>query len=319
MRETYKLFGSLLVLVVALALAIFMVFEGTALRMNEFAYVFSPGEAARSGIGDNYRPGNFESRILNSTHVFIVKVLHDQTGVLPQDTSVMRGEIISPVLGLGIDLSAGDTVYLGLVVDRQLKPGNSYLLFAYLFRHPARPYDIFSVDHEHVYKIDHEGNLWRLQDHAREGYIVPFRNARYNQLSNLAAYIGNYAEKNAGKREGNLRDYQEYLDGFMLEPASLEELIQASDTIVVITVNSVEQSPSPSLVRAYYTVKETLKGNLTDPYARLSYLILPADTAVGETYLCFLNGVTLASRFGSFFSADDPEYQPLLEELRGRR
>ncbi len=319
MRKTYNLLGGLLVLLLVVALAIFLLLDAAALRTNQFAYVFSPWELASTVISDNYRPGNVESRILTSTHVFTVRVLHDQTGVLPQDTSVMRGEVISPILDLGIDLFAGDIVYLRLVVDSQLKPGNSYLLLADLFRHPARPYDIFAVDHEHVYKIDQEGILWRLQDHAREEYIVPFRNARFNQLSNLTAYIEDYAEKHAVKRKSNLKEYKEYLDGFMLGPANLEELIQASDTIVVITVNSVEQSPSPSLVWAYYTVEETLKGDYTDPDARPSHLVLPADTVVGETYLCFLNGVTLTSRFGSFFSDTDPEYQPLLEELRGRR
>lgn len=314
MKTPFKLFGCLLVVLIAVVVTIQLFVGNSGLKMNTFVYMTPPEAISGMKVYED----TFENNILFSTHIFTAKILEDQEGVESGDSSVVKAKVISSLVNSITDLSAGDIVYLRLRYNNALELGNSYLLFAEFMHHPAMAYDTYSISCEHVYMIDHKGVLWRLQDPENKEYIVPFQEAEYNQIGNLTAYIKDYAERHAGEREMYLKEDVEFFERFVMQPANLEELIEASESIAVITVTQVESAAHDlSLVRAYYTVREVFKGNPRELSG--DHLILPAGTVVGETYLCFLNGVTLTSRFGSFFSAGVPEYQPLLEDLRNQR
>ena len=188
-----------------------------------------------------------------------------------------------------------------------LQTGKSYVLVLNEFVSTVYPFDFYVMFREFVLEIEDDDGVKRLANPVAGTYVKPFKDEKYNSLTELKKQIRAVAHRNINKDKAYT---------VIEEAKSLETLVDLADHILHIELTDLHTASTNLVVSARFGVIKAYKGgDLKNVYS----LVLPAGVKVKGQYLVFLRNhkesVTLATRVGSIIPQDHEMFGSIVEML----
>lgn len=190
-----------------------------------------------------------------------------------------------------------------------LEADGRYMLFLTEYDSALYPNKLYVLLNQFVIKIDDADNLLLLEDPLKKEYISPFKDIKYNKLSDTKEYIKKIKDDNIFKNKPKKNVTDNILD--------IREKINASDHIIELTAANVTNANAAQTIVSVDLVPEKIyKGG---EFENIYSILLPAGIEEGKTYLIFLvnneDSVSLATRNDSVIESGTEEYEEAMRIL----
>ncbi|MGE5633424.1 MAG: hypothetical protein ACM3TR_20355 [Caulobacteraceae bacterium] len=289
----------LLLAALILGLAVYPIGGNEGLELNSFKYK-TPINGAQGSMKYELTFDNAVNKF--SSNVVIGRVTDASEYDKNHDnvTVEVEEELVGQVEQKVIDVYAA---------NYSLETDGRYMLFLTEHDSAVYPNKFYVLLNQFVIKIDDAENLLLLEDPIKKEYIPPFKDTKYNKLSDAKEYIEKIKDNNIFKDKKKKKVIDRLPD--------IKEQIDASDHIIELTASNVSYAnAAKTIVSVDFTPEKIYKGG---GFENINSILLPAGIEEEKTYLIFLvdneDSISLATRTGSIIEVGTSEYEKALDIL----
>lgn len=190
-----------------------------------------------------------------------------------------------------------------------LETNERYMLFLTEHDSTLYPNEFYVLLNQFVMKIDDADNLLILEDPVKKIFVAPFKDTKYNKLSDTKEYIEKIKDDNIFKNKPKKKVIDKIHD--------INEQIELSDHIFELTATDIAFANSAKTIVTVELITDKIYKGCK--FENIHSILLPASIEEGKTYLIFLQSneesVSLTARQGSIIEVGTLEYEEVLSIL----